>query len=301
MRNEEQNSVEGRDPDATVVKPFFNEAAEETARPVVPLGQPQYGQPSDHAGAHDRLVVPVASYADSHNAGARRTSAWPLALVVISLLTGLVVGIAGLRLYQRNSTTAAQPATPDADATEQTSAVPDSTQGETTPAVVEQPSDPAVAEQTADTVAVAPAASDDSAPAAREEVNSPTDAPAEARRTDDGDAARRETAETAPARAPREEVRVDDDEDDDRGRRGRGDDDDDERRGPRMRPDGVYDTQGPSPEGSAAERRAEREEQRLRRAERQRRREERRQRRGQRGEGESVDSVRGIFEGRPPR
>ncbi|HEX5705650.1 MAG TPA: hypothetical protein VFX96_00025 [Pyrinomonadaceae bacterium] len=284
MSNEERNSTAGRDPEATVVKPFFNEAAEETARPVVPLAAPAVEQ--ERRG----VVVPVPDYAGARRGG----SVWPAALIVISLLTGLVVGVAGLRLYQRSRTSAAQPTTP---AAEQTSDATQATGQETTlPAPVEQPSEPVAAAPEAST----PAVEDESADVASEEENERTDSPSETRRADD-EPSRRERENTdaqSPPRAEREDER--DARDERRARRERDDDDDESAREIEPRPGVVYDTQGPSPEGSAAARRAEREEQRLRRAERQRRREDRRQRRAARREEQAVDSVRGIFEGQPP-
>lgn len=263
----------GRDPEATATGPFFSEAAEETAQPVVPLA-------AEGGMHHSAVVVPVPEYA-----ARKRAPAWPLALIVVSLLTGLMGGVAGLWLYQRTRNAEARPAT----AAEQTS---DATQPappqETTPVAADaQLAEP----ETAETETAAPVVEDEAADVEPEEVEQPQ---VETRRAEEEQQPReRESAEAAPPpRAQRDEER-----------RGRGDDDDDrdgrarERFEPR--PGVVYDTQGPVEDGSASARRAEREEQRLRRAERQRRREERRQRREGREE-RAVDSVRGIFEGQPP-
>lgn len=271
MSNEERKDVTGRDPEATAGGPFFNDVAEESAQPVVPLA------PSAFEGGtpHSSVVVPVPDYAG----GRKRAPVWPVALIVVSLLTGLVGGVAGLWLYQR---------TRNADA-EQTSAATQTAPQETTPVATDaQPAEPVTdAPETTAPVAdenVVVVVEEDADDDAREEERPQV----ETRRAED-EARERERAEVAPPpRAPRSEER--------RGRET--DDDGDERARARYepRPGVVYDTQGPVDEGSAAARRAEREEQRLRRAERQRRREERRQRREER----AVDSVRGIFEGQPP-
>ncbi|HEY0080530.1 MAG TPA: hypothetical protein VGB73_18140 [Pyrinomonadaceae bacterium] len=91
-----QTSAEADDDaDATVVKPFFDEAATETARPVVPLP------------AHPASPFALSSYTP-------RT--WVIALVVVSALIGGVLGGIGLSLYQKTRISAAsapneQPAT----------------------------------------------------------------------------------------------------------------------------------------------------------------------------------------------
>jgi hypothetical protein len=133
------------------------------------------------------------------------------------------------------------------------------------------------------------------APAAGEVAAGAGAAERERVRANDREGAARESERATPARRP-----VGDDEEEarpgvvKRGRKG-GDTDERDDEPSRTRPR-VYDTQGPAPAGSAAERRAAREEERLRRM--------RRERRRGRGEAYMVDSIRGIFEGgrnSPPR
>lgn len=259
-----------RDPEATVVRPLFTEDAAEGARPVVPL--------DDRAVVEDvGAYVETGTAPHAYTRAWKRRTHWTAALVAAALIVGTLVGIAGLRLYQRGRTADAQ----KSPAPEQSSEA----------AVTSPPSAPAPSPEAP--TAQAPV----SLPAPAPETAAATVVPVEAeeRERRGEETARRSDDERAEAPA----------------RRGRKGDDEEEdeprvaerpRRVEREGPPPVYDTQGPAPEGSAAERRAAREEERLRRAERQMRRQQRRRER--RGEAYMVDSIRGVFEGRresPPR
>lgn len=78
------------DPEATLVKPLFSEAAEVMARPVVPLEQ-------------RRRAAKVAALPLE-----RRS--WLVALILVSVLAGSVMGGFGLRLYQKHRRAAARAA-----------------------------------------------------------------------------------------------------------------------------------------------------------------------------------------------
>lgn len=288
MREQEQQFEPGRDPEATVIRPLFDEDAAVVARPVIPL--------DDKA-----MDEGMGAYVETGTAPPAYTRAWKrrnqptIMLVVAALFAGAIVGITGLYFFQRSlvSDTAVKTAAPEQPQQQQQQAPAAS---EEAPPTVEPPS--AKTTQAAPPSVVAEVAAEPTASAAGE-VAAGADASARDRvKVNDGEGAPREAERAAPA-ARRPE---DDDEEEEarpaavrRGRRG--DDDDDARAGEssRARPR-VYDTQGPAPAGSAAERRAAREEDRLRRM--------RRERRRGRGEAYMVDSIRGIFEGgrnSPPR
>ena len=283
MREQAQQFEPGRDPEATVIRPLFDEDAAVVARPVIPL--------DDKA-----MDEGMGAYVETGTAPPAYTRAWKrrnqptIMLVVAALFAGAVVGITGLYFYQRSriSDTAVR------------TAAPEQPQQQQAPATSEAP--PTVEPPSAKTAAAAPPTvvaevAEPTAPAAGE-VAAGADASArDGVKVNDGEGSRREAERAAPARRPE----ADDDEEEARPaavRRGRrGDDDDDVRadESSRARPR-VYDTQGAAPAGSAAERRAAREEDRLRRM--------RRERRRARGEAYMVDSIRGIFEGgrnSPPR
>ncbi|HEX7174159.1 MAG TPA: hypothetical protein VF240_02580 [Pyrinomonadaceae bacterium] len=272
MREQEQQFEPGRDPEATVIRPLFDEDAAEVARPVIPL--------DDRA-----MNEGMGAYVETGTAPPAYTRAWKrrnhptIMLVLVALFAGAVVGVTGLYFYQRSRTadTAVKTAAPEqqqqAPATSSEAPPAATTTEAAQPSVVAE--SPAAA---AEEVAAAPAASE------RERV-----------RVNDGEGTARETERAAPARRPEAEEEEARPAVVKRGRKG--DDDDDERADASSptRPR-VYDTQGPAPAGSAAERRAAREEDRLRRM--------RRERRRVRGEAYMVDSIRGIFEGgrnSPPR
>lgn len=279
MRDQEQNSFQAQDPEATAVRPLFSDDAADIARPVVPL--------TDRAVADD-----VVTYVGTGNAPSAYVRAWKhrtqwmVALVFAALLAGTAAGVVGLRLYQQsNRAKAVAPAAEQTTAAAEAPQSPVETEGEVSAAPVE-PSLTAgspAADGNDESVA-APTDARERTALERKEATERESAAVESRRTS------AEEARTAPARQGK-----------------KGDDDDDDRdvaRGSRVS-SGVYDTQGPAPYGSAAERRAAREDAKLRRAERAERVMRREQRRNQREpRARMVDSIRGIFEGRsesPPR
>jgi hypothetical protein len=96
----QQNFGADEDADATLVAPRFDEAAAETARPVVPLAEsinPYDGQMLGPAPAYRQPPV-------------RRS--WVIALVLVSALVGSVLGGLGLRLYQKRQRASAQTIAP---------------------------------------------------------------------------------------------------------------------------------------------------------------------------------------------
>ena len=273
MREQEQQFEPGRDPEATVIKPLFDEDATEVARPVIPL--------DDRA-----MDEGMGAYVETGTAPPAYTRAWKrrnhstVMLVVVALFAGAVVGIMGLYFYQRSGT-------PD---TAVKTTAPEQQQQQQAPATSEAP--PPAAQTTE---AAQPSADVESPAPAAGEVAAGADAAERDRvKVSDAGGTTREAVRAAPARRPEVE------EEEARPaavKRGKKGDDDDERaeEPSRTRPR-VYDTQGPAPAGSAAERRAAREEDRMRRM--------RRERRRVRGEAYMVDSIRGIFEGgrdSPPR
>lgn len=280
MREQELQLEPGRDPEATVIKPLFDEDATEVARPVVPLD--------------DRAVTAgVGAYVETGTAPPVYTRAWKrrnqsmVMLVLAALFAGTVAGIAGVYLYQRSRTSDAAGKTAATQQQHQTPAASEAPPTATAP----QPTTPSTAEAappTAPPLATVEPPADTEAEVAAGRV---AESEKSTVKVSDGEGASRETARANARRAPEEEapsvapVK--------RGRKGGDDDEPDE---PRITRPRVYDTQEPAPSGSAAERRAAREEQRLRRM--------RRERRRGRGEAYMVDSIRGIFEGgrqSPPR
>lgn len=272
MREHEQPFEPGRDPEATVIRPLFDEDAAEVARPVIPL--------DDRA-----MDEGMGAYVETGTAPPAYTRAWKrrnhttVMLVVAALFAGAVVGIAGLYFYQRSRISDAAVSTPEQQQQQQQA-----------PATSEaQPAPP----PTAETAEAAPPSSAEAETQPAAEVAAGSAGPERDRvKVNDGEGAARVSERAAPARRPEveeEEARPA------TARRGRKGDDEDDDGASRTRPR-VYDTQGPAPAGSAAERRAAREEGRLRRM--------RRERRRARGEAYMVDSIRGIFEGgrdSPPR
>ena len=271
MREQEKQFEPGRDPEATVIRPLFDEDAAEVARPVIPLDDRAM---DEGMGAY----VETGTAPPAYTRAWKRRNHWTVMLVVAALFAGAVVGITGLYFYQRSRTSAAAVSTPASEQQQQ----------QQTPATSEAPptaQTTEAAQPSADVAPQTPAAGEVAAGAAeRERV-----------KVSDAGGTTREAVRAAPARRPEVEEEEARPAAVKRGKKG--DDDDDERaeEPSRTRPR-VYDTQGPAPAGSAAERRAAREEDRLRRM--------RRERRRVRGEAYMVDSIRGIFEGgrdSPPR
>ena len=101
--------------ETTVVAPRFDDEETLVARPVVPLDA--------EAPAVPAPVIPAARPAQDYRSRFAPRRSWPLALMLVSVLVGGVLGGAGLYLYQRQSqtpaTAAEQPAAP-ADAAQAT-------------------------------------------------------------------------------------------------------------------------------------------------------------------------------------
>lgn len=290
---EEQQNLAADDAEATLVAPRFDETAEETAQPVVPLDE-------------KAVSKTPAFYSPQRFASPARPS-WLLALIVASLLVGTVLGGLGLRLYQsrRNAAAPAQPTREaDANVQAQTQAAPVANQPDQAATESQQPiveNDDAANAQEASQTSAEPVAQNDAtahANAARSEAR-------EGRATDEAgkhdDAAKRHEETAAPRRnaqtdAPRRASSTDERASDDTMRREQG--------------------------GGALE---EREEMRPRRAEdvKERRRQMRQEaeydvdqqprlmgrikygKRGARADRQrqagTVDRVRGIFEGQSPQ
>ena len=94
---------ETEETEATLVAPRFDERAEETARPVIPLSEEAVAEASS---------VRAGGFGRSRFLTAARPS-WLVALLVASLLVGTVLGGFGLRLYQRHRAAAAAAPAPD--------------------------------------------------------------------------------------------------------------------------------------------------------------------------------------------
>ncbi|HVF28853.1 MAG TPA: hypothetical protein VM943_11465 [Pyrinomonadaceae bacterium] len=98
----ERNEISS-DPDATLVRPLFDEEATETARPVVPLAA--------NVAVSTTGALPGGAYSTS------KRRSWPWALIVVSVIAGSVIGVVGLNFYQKrriNSTSAATQVEPAA-------------------------------------------------------------------------------------------------------------------------------------------------------------------------------------------
>ena len=259
--------------DETLVAPRFDNAEAVTARPVVPLD----AVPDEEQGGTADFTPPPGP----ERQGARRPS-WPLALVLLSALVGVVLGGTGLYLYQRSRT----PATPAATAQGE----PQAQQHEES-ASVEAPAISDEAGQVADheLTDTEPSAGDQVAPqsseaaveeSARVSVEADAPAPATPRIVSDTRTARRET--TGDAARVRTAT-------DDAGRAGP------LKRGKR----GQYEAAS----GGERPRRVEEDEAGAREDEDDARRGRRRNRRGQTEPREAEttlrDQLRAIFEGRP--
>ena len=170
--DEELTLVSGEE--ATLVSPRFDDEETLVARPVVPLDAATTEAP---AAAH-ASAPPPAAYTQRPRAPRRP---WVLALVLVSVLIGGVLGGAGLYLYQRQTDEAASTApsaeTPPADA-----------QAETQP----QPAPTAEAPAATQTEPAAESAETDAADTPEEDAASapaepePKTVPAAAVRRDDG-------------------------------------------------------------------------------------------------------------------
>lgn len=279
-----QGAHEDGDAAQGAAAPLFDDEATQVAQPVVPLTPAAAAVAASAplvAAPREEVMTVVTSQTSRSRfrradgapfVSARRS--WLLALIAISVLVGSVLGGVGLRLYQKRQAT-------------KTSA---------TPAAQEIPQTPVVEEAAAPPLTEAAAATTAQAEDAQESVELPSEtAPTieeDRSRTPAGDATRREAGEDEDreARATRSQAVQSRqaghqsagarEEDDDRDRRERRDEREDERpRGGEVRARRVND-----PESDYIEREA----RRIRRLERQRQRRER-----------SVDSLRGIFEGRP--
>ena len=95
MREREQQFKPGRDPEATVIRPLFDEDAAEVARPVIPL--------DDKA-----MDEGMGAYVETGTAPPAYTRAWKrrnhptIMLLLVALFAGAVVGVTGLYFYQRS-------------------------------------------------------------------------------------------------------------------------------------------------------------------------------------------------------
>ena len=273
MREQETHFEPGRDPEATVIRPLFDEDAAEVARPVIPLDERAM---NEGMGAYVETGTAPPAYT---RAWKRRNHATVL-LVVAALFAGAVVGIGGLYFYQRSRTSDAAVSTP----------APEQQQPQQAPTTSEAPPAPTTTAKP-DETAQAPA--DAEPPPAAEVAAGAGAAERDRVKVSDAGGTTRAAERAAPARRP--EVKEEEARPSAVKRGKKGDGDEERADEPSMTRPRVYDTQGPAPAGSAAERRAAREEDRLRRMRRERRR---------RGEAYMVDSIRGIFEGgrdSPPR
>lgn len=263
MSELERDSAHERDPEATNVSPLFDEEATVVAQPVVPL--------DDRAVAEDvGTYVGTGTAPPVYARAWRRRTQWMVALVASALAVGTIAGIIGLRLYQRGRTT------------------PAPAQVEQTPVQTEtqQPAP----ELTGETETVAPQIPESETVQAANEAGMAGGVDEQGATGGGGEDSER--VRPASESVPDGELPIK------RGKKGEVEAEEVGDRVESIGPPPVYDTQGPAPANSEAERRARREEERLRQMRRETR-ERRRERRGQR-----VDSVRGIFEGRtesPPR
>lgn len=248
-------TIPAAEPEETLITPRFDEVETVQAQPVVPLAE-----------------VPTGA-GRGRSFGVRRLASWPLALVLVSALVGVVVGGAGLYFYQHRSTAATTPdtQTPTASADAPADA-PSLEESASAP-----PQDAEPAQEAADAAEVVAA-----------EIVEP-DAPARDEK--------KEEADKSPAPEPRKAAERDDADADSnkRGRKGGERDAEAVRRTPRAERVGsreqARDDDDDEPQARLADEITYRRE---RRAERQA---ERRERRANRQR--SVDRVRGIFEGQP--
>jgi hypothetical protein len=162
--------------EATLVSPRFDDEETLVARPVVPLG----GETVEASTSND--VAPAVAV-PAHTAYARSPYAprrpWVLALVLVSVLVGGVLGGAGLYIYQRQSqddgdATAGATTQPET-ATDTQQPAPTAPTDGAAPAAIAQPETPAA--ETTDTDIQPSEPDDDNAtndePAARERETEP--------------------------------------------------------------------------------------------------------------------------------
>ena len=111
LQTDEEATLVVSGEEATLVAPRFDDEETLVARPVVPLGAEAAEAPLPPV--ETRAASPLPVYARRRYAPRR---SWMLALVLVSVLIGGVLGGAGLYLYQRRSNDAAvappQPQTP---------------------------------------------------------------------------------------------------------------------------------------------------------------------------------------------
>ncbi len=249
---ESSHTLPTGEPEETLVTPRFD--AEETvqAQPVVPFAE-----------------VPPGAVDVPYN-GARRRASWPLALVLVSALAGVIVGGAGLYFYQHRSTENATADTQTAPPETSEEAPPVASAGEVSASLPAQEAEP------------------DAEVVSSEVVEPPVD---DEKKTDD---AKKEEAEKAPAPEPRKVAERDAEAS--TPKRGKKDERDAEpaRRTPRAERVGSREVARDDDDEPQARLSDEIIFRRERRAER---RAERRERRANRTR--SVDRVRGIFEGQP--
>lgn len=104
LRHDEEATIVVGGEEATLVSPRFDDEEALVARPVVPLEEP----PADAQAV--AAATPAARW---HYAPRRQ---WPLALMLVSVLIGGVLGGAGLYLFQRQSQDEAGASAPAAEA-----------------------------------------------------------------------------------------------------------------------------------------------------------------------------------------
>lgn len=275
----QQNLATGADadPDATLVRPFFNEESAEAARPVVPLSAEAVAASDAREENFSPLAPPGAVYASR----LRPRAGWPVALVLVSALFGALVGVFALRFYQTRAV--ADEVMPQAAAAEQQ-------QTTTQPAAeAPQPAPPAE-EQVAASEPIEQPVAEQTEPeeAAGEEVEAPSDE-AEAEAARPAAAPRRNSEESRPATAAPAVEREDTSGSRRRGKRGE-DDDDAQATKPRRVARAAERPREEAGNGRPQPRLVD-----VITGEPERRRQRRRERRG----GQR-DSLRAIFEGQPP-
>lgn len=260
LQTEEEVTLVVSGEEETLVAPRFDDEEALVARPVVPLD-------AEAAEAHAQTAAPYAT-ATPPPAYARRSlvprRSWVLALVLISVLVGGVLGGAGLYLYQRQSQ--------DDRAVADT---PTETPAETQPQQQQQPAPEPTVEASNAPQPEAPAV-------AAEPTAAPDDAP---------DVSEDETVAAPPAREPKTEPAA-----------GRRDDTEADRNAgtPKRGKKGERDAEAERPRPVArAEAEAPREARRVDTIFYRERRAMRRERARARRDGGGVDRLRRIFEGAP--
>lgn len=211
--------------EATLVSPRFDDEETLVARPVVPLDEEAVEEPSAVAAAP---LAPLPTRARRSYAPRR---SWVLALVLVSVLVGGVLGGAGLYLYQRQSqddggvtTQAETPAETQQPATATTENAP--TPEAQAPAESPAADAPTAEAQTVDTQPAEPAADDSAADVGTADDSTAAAAPAREPKATPA-VERRDGADAGGSNSTRK-----------RGKKGEHDDDDGDRSGRRRsRPD----------------------------------------------------------------